>query len=114
MELSDDFISAYPYVTKDSFVNINRNSSLMPQEIIFQAFQQSEGDSITLVANNNDTYILDIVNVNKPSDESISDLLEEYKGFSKELISNKISEVVSSEVFDTANVKLNNIIFTNE
>ncbi|MDA7542510.1 SurA N-terminal domain-containing protein [Gammaproteobacteria bacterium] len=111
---SDDFISAYPYVTKDSFVNINRNSSLMPQEIIFQAFQQSEGDSITLVANNNDTYILDIVNVNKPSDESISDLLEEYKGFSKELISNKISEVVSSEVFDTANVKLNNIIFTNE
>ena len=110
----DDFISAYPYVTKDSFVNINRNSSLMPQEIIFQAFQQSEGDSITLVANNNDTYILDIVNVNKPSDESISDLLEEYKGFSKELISNKISEVVSSEVFDIANVKLNNIIFTNE
>ena len=67
-----------------------------------------------MVANNNDTYILDIVNVNKPSDESISDLLEEYKGFSKELISNKISEVVSSEVFDTANVKLNNIIFTNE
>ena len=110
----DDFISAYPYVTKDSFVNINRNSSLMPQEIIFQVFQQSEGDSITLLANNNDTYILDIVNVNEPSDESISNLLEEYKGFSKELISNKISEVVSSEVFDTANVKLNNIIFTNE
>ncbi len=111
---SDDFISAYSYVTKDSFVNINRNSSLMPQEIIFQAFQQSAGDSITLLANNNDTYILDIVEVNAPSDESISDLLEEYKGFSKELISNKISEVVSSEVFDTANVKLNNIIFTNE
>jgi hypothetical protein len=86
----------------------------MPQEIIFQVFQQSEGDSITLLANNNDTYILDIVNVNEPSDESISNLLEEYKGFSKELISNKISEVVSSEVFDTANVKLNNIIFTNE
>jgi len=110
----DDFISAYPYVTKDSFININRNSSLMPQEIIFEVFQQSQGDSVTLLANNNDTYILDIINVNEPTEESISELLEEYNGFSKELISNKISEVVSSEVFDSANVKLNNIIFTNE
>ena len=110
----DDFISAYPYVTKDSFININRNSSLMPQEIIFEVFQQSQGDSVTLLANNNDTYIVDIINVNEPTEESISELLEEYNGFSKELISNKISEVVSSEVFDSANVKLNNIIFTNE
>ena len=110
----DDFISAYTYVTKDSFININRYSSLMPQEIISGLFKQSLGDSITLVSNNNDTYIVDIISVNEPTDESIAALLEEYNGFSRELISNKISEVVSDEVFNTANVKLNNIIFTNE
>ena len=58
--------------------------------------------------------LLILLSVNEPTDESIAELLEEYKGFSKELISNKISEVVSDEVFNTANVKLNNIIFTNE
>ena len=103
----DDFISAYTYVTKDSFININRYSSLMPQEIISGLFKQSLGDSITLVSNNNDTYIVDIISVNEPTDESIAALLEEYNGFSRELISNKISEVVSDEVFNTANVKLN-------
>ena len=110
----DDFISAYTYVTKDNFININRYSSLMPQEIISELFKQSLGDSVALVSNNNDTYIVDIIKVNEPTDESIAELLEEYNGFSKELISNKISEVVSDEVFNTANVKLNNIIFTNE
>ena len=34
----DDFISAYPYVTKDNFININRYSSLMPQEIISEVW----------------------------------------------------------------------------
>jgi hypothetical protein len=52
--------------------------------------------------------------VNEPTAEAIAELAEEYGDFSKELISNKISEVVSDEVFNTANVKLNNIIFTNE
>ena len=41
----DDFISAYTYVTKDNFININRYSSLMPQEIISELFKQSLGDS---------------------------------------------------------------------
>ena len=110
----DDFISAYPYVTKDNFININRYSSLMPQEIISEVFKKSEGDSMTLLSNNNDTYIVDITSVNEPTAEAIAELAEEYSDFSKELISNKISEVVSDEVFNTANVKLNNIIFTNE
>ena len=110
----DDFISAYPYVTKDNFININRYSSLMPQEIISEVFKKSEGDSMTLLSNNNDTYIVDITSVNEPTAEAIAELAEEYGDFSKELISNKISEVVSDEVFNTANVKLNNIIFTNE
>jgi peptidyl-prolyl cis-trans isomerase D len=110
----DDFISAYPYVTKDNFININRYSSLMPQEIISEVFKQSEGNNITLLSNNNDTYIIDITSVNEPSKEAVAELVEQYGDFSKELISNKISEVVSDEVFNTANVKLNNIIFTNE
>jgi hypothetical protein len=86
----------------------------MPQEIISEVFKKSEGDSMTLLSNNNDTYIVDITSVNEPTVEAIAELAEEYGDFSKELISNKISEVVSDEVFNTANVKLNNIIFTNE
>ena len=105
----DDFISAYPYVTKDNFININRYSSLMPQEIISEVFKQSEGNNITLLSNNNDTYIIDITSVNEPSKEAVAELVEQYGDFSKELISNKISEVVSDEVFNTANVNVSSI-----
>jgi hypothetical protein len=111
----DSFIAAYPYVTKDSFINVNRYSSLMPQEIISDIFKQSSGDSITLTSNNNDTYIVDVVDINKPSNEAIIALIDDYKGFVEDLTSTKINQVITDEVINKANVNFNNnISFSNE
>jgi peptidyl-prolyl cis-trans isomerase D len=111
----ESFIAAYPYVTKDSFINVNRYSSLMPQEIISDIFKQSSGDSISLISNNNDTYIVDVINISQPSNEAIIAIIDDYKGFVEELTSTKINQVISDEVINNANVNFNNnISFTNE
>ena len=87
----------------------------MPQEIISDIFKQSSGDSISLISNNNDTYIVDVINISQPSNEAIIAIIDDYKGFVEELTSTKINQVISDEVINNANVNFNNnISFTNE
>ena len=107
----DSFISAYNFISKDSFVDVNRYSSLIPQEILIEVFNTKAGDSISVSARNGDTYILDLVNMNSPSEESIEVLLEQYKSFSDERFSSKMSEIINDDVFNNARVNLTNLVF---
>ena len=107
----DSFISAYNFISKDSFVDVNRYSSLIPQEILIEVFNTKVGDSISVSARNGDTYILDLVNMNSPSEESIEVLLEQYKSFSDERFSSKMSEIINDDVFNNARVNLTNLVF---
>ena len=107
----DSFISAYNFISKDSFIEVNRYSSLMPQEILAEVFKQKTGNSISLSARNGDSYILDLVNMNSPAEESIEVLLEQYKSFSEERLSSKMSEIINEDVFNNARVNLSNLVF---
>ena len=107
----DSFISAYNFISKDSFVEVNRYSSLIPQEILIELFKQKTGSSISLIAKNGDSYILDLISMNKPSEESIEILLEQYKSFSQERHSGKISEIINDYVNSNAKVNLSNFVF---
>ena len=107
----DSFISAYNFISKDSFIEVNRYSSLMPQEILEEVFKQKKGNSISLSARNGDSYILDLVNINSPTEESIEVLLEQYKSFSEERLSSKMSEIINDDVFNNARVNLTNLVF---
>jgi parvulin-like peptidyl-prolyl isomerase len=107
----DSFISAYNFISKDSFIEVNRYSSLMPQEILAEVFKQKTGNSISLSARNGDSYILDLVNMNSPAEESIEALLEQYKSFSEERLSSKMSEIINDDVFNNARVNLSNLVF---
>ena len=107
----DSFISAYSFISKDSFVEVNRYSSLIPQEILTEVFKTKAGDSISVSARNGDTYILDLINMNSPTKESIESLLEQYKSFSEERFSSKMSEIINDDVFNNARVNLTNLVF---
>ena len=107
----DSFISAYNFISKDSFIKVNRYSSLMPQEILEEVFKQKKGNSISLSARNGDSYILDLVNINSPSEESIEVLLDQYESFSEERLSSKMSEIINDDVFNNARVNLTNLVF---
>jgi len=103
----EEFISAYEFISKDSFVDVKRYSSLIPQEISQELFKLQSGQSISMNANNGDTYIIDLTMIKKPSEESLTELLEQYKSFSEQRIFEKMNDIIQSEIIDNARVNLN-------
>ena len=45
----EEFISAYEFISKDSFVDVKRYSSLIPQEISLELFKLQSGQSLSLI-----------------------------------------------------------------
>ena len=105
------FFEAYNFITEESFVEVKRYSSLLPQEVIQEVFKIAPGNSITVDSRSGDVYIVDLINVNKPSSESIDMLYDQYNNFSEERVSSSISSVINQEIFESAKVNLNNLVF---
>ena len=105
------FIDVYDFISEESFVEVKRYSSLLPQEVISDVFKASPGESVTINARSGDVYIVDLVGINKPTSESIDVLLEQYNNFSEERAANNISAIINEEIFDSAKVNLNNMVF---
>jgi peptidyl-prolyl cis-trans isomerase D len=111
-ESLDTFISAYDFVSQESFVDVKRYSSLLPREVVSKIFNSSVGDSISINASNGDIYLVDILNYKKPENEAIAELVNQYEGFSEERTINNISSIINDDLFDNARVNFNaNITF---
>ena len=63
----DSFISAYSFIKSDSFINVARGSSLLPQEVLSEAFKLLPGESTSTKSISGDDYIIDLISINKPS-----------------------------------------------
>ena len=106
-----EFIGAYNYVINESFVDVKRYSSLLPREVLSKVFNSKSGIRLLSDANNRDKYIVDIVKFNSPSVTEIDQVLSEYTSFGEDVISTKMSQIINEDVFQTARVNLNNLIF---
>ena len=42
------FIEAYNFISEESFVEVKRYSSLLPQEVISEVFKTAPGNSVTI------------------------------------------------------------------
>ena len=114
IESEDDqnaFISAYNYISEDTFVDVKRYSSLLPQEILVKIFNSMSGDTFNMSANNGDLYIVKINNFNQLTEDEINSVIEEYNTFGQERLASKMSEIINDDVFESARVNLNNLIF---
>ena len=107
----DSFISAYSFIKSDSFINVARGSSLLPQEVLSEAFKLSPGESTSTKSISGDDYIIDLISINKPSEEQIENVIAQYEQFSAERFTQQINDLISSDLFDSSNVNLNNIVF---
>ena len=105
------FIEAYNFVTTDTFVDVKRYSSLLPQEVLSAVFNAKAGEVLKIDAQNGDKYFVDIVAFKQPNESEINEIIEEYKSFAEERSASKISEVINEDVFESARVNLNNLIF---
>lgn len=107
----DEFLDAYNFLSKDSFVDVKRYSSLLPQEVISEIFKIAPDNSITVNARNGDIYIVDLLTMNQPDIETIDELLDQYNNFTEERVSRNISSLINEEIIDSAQVNLDNLAF---
>ena len=105
------FIEAYNFVTTDTFVDVKRYSSLLPQEVLSAVFNAKAGEVLKINAQNGDKYFVDIFAFKQPNESEINEIIEEYKSFAEERSASKMSEVINEDVFESARVNLNNLIF---
>ena len=105
------FIEAYNFVTTDTFVDVKRYSSLLPQEVLSAVFNAKAGEALKINAQNGDKYFVDIVAFKQPNESEINEIIEDYKSFAEERSASKMSEVINEDVFESARVNLNNLIF---
>jgi len=107
----DSFISAYSFIKSDSFINVARGSSLLPQEVLSEAFKLLPGESTSAKSISGDDYIIDLITINKPSEKQIDDVMTQYEQFSENRFTQQMNDLISSNLFDSSNVNLNNIVF---
>ena len=106
----DSFINSYSYISKESFVDVKRYSSLLPNEILRKIFNEKEGSVLNLEANNRDQYLVNILKFNQLSENDIDTLIVEYNDFSIERSASKMQQIINEDVFQSARVNLNDLI----
>jgi peptidyl-prolyl cis-trans isomerase D len=102
----ENFLNAYDFLSKESFVAIKRYSSLLPREVISEVFEVLPGSSVSIDSSNGDKYFVDLININKPSQELIEESYDQYKTFTEDRVSKNLTDIVSDEIFNTAKVNL--------
>ena len=106
-----NFIKAYNFITQDTYVDLKRYSAILPQEVLSEIFNNKANTILSINANNGDKYIVEINNFNQLDEDEINTLVEEYSDFSKDRLSSKMSEIINEDVFESARVNLNNLVF---
>jgi peptidyl-prolyl cis-trans isomerase D len=102
----ENFLNVYDFLSKESFVAIKRYSSLLPREVISKVFEVLPGSSVSIDSSNGDKYFVDLININKPSQELIEESYDQYKTFTEDRVSKNLTDIVSDEIFNTAKVNL--------
>jgi peptidyl-prolyl cis-trans isomerase D len=104
-----DFDTSASYLSKDNFVGVKRFSSLLPAEVLQKAFISPIAEQFQISASNGDSYLITVNSVKSPDDEFLESLVEEYKEFSQNQVSNKMATLIFDELRNSAKVNLQNL-----
>ena len=108
LNTDDSVDTSASYISKDAFVGVKRFSSLLPAEVLEQAFLASVDSQFVSSARNGDTYLMTVTAVNSPDEEFLDAMVEEFKEFSSSQVSNKMATLIMDEMRNSAKVNLQN------
>jgi parvulin-like peptidyl-prolyl isomerase len=91
----------------ETFKDIKRYSSLLPQEVITEIFNASTGFELSVTSNNGDHYFVNIKNFNPPSQEEINEASAQYFSFDTDRLISRMNGILNDDLFDNAKVNLN-------
>ena len=95
-------------VSKETFKNVKRCSSLLPSEVISKTFESSVGSLVSSTAFNGDSYWAQSSNEAAPSPEDIGDSIEQYQGFYSEVLGQQFSGFIGQAFKKNQKVRLEN------
>ena len=95
-------------VSKETFKNVKRFSSLLPSEVISKTFESSVGSLVSSTAFNGDSYWAQSSNEVAPSPEDIGDSIEQYQGFYSEVLGRQFSGFIDQAFKKNQKVRLEN------
>jgi parvulin-like peptidyl-prolyl isomerase len=95
------------FASFETYNDIKRYSSLLPQEVITEIFNASTGFKLSLTSSNRDHYFVNINNFNPPSQDEIDEALEQYSSFEAELLISRMNGILNDDLFNNAKVNLN-------
>jgi peptidyl-prolyl cis-trans isomerase D len=95
-------------VSKETFKNVKRFSSLLPSEVISKTFESSVGSLVSSTAFNGDSYWAQSSNEAAPSPEDIGDSIEQYQGFYSEVLGQQFSGFIDQAFKKNQKVRLEN------
>ena len=95
------------FASFETFKDIKRYSSLLPQEVITEIFNGSTGLELSIASRNGDHYFVNISNFNPPSQEEIDEASEQYSSFDTERLISRMNGILRDDLFDKAKVNLN-------
>ena len=95
------------FASFETFKDIKRYSSLLPQEVITEIFNASSGFELSVTSSNGDHYFVNIKNFNPPTQEEIDEASAQYSSFDTERLISRMNGILSDDLFDNAKVNLN-------
>jgi len=101
-----DFISSYPFITTDSFIDVKRYSSLLPTEVLKDIFENKVNETLNIKTSNQDIYIVDINDFNEPDSSELNEIMDQYKIYADEVYFSKMAQIINDDLFNKANVNL--------
>ncbi len=105
------FVDQNSFASFETFKDIKRYSSLLPQEVLSEIFNTAINSELSLTSRNGDHYFVNINKFNPPSQEEMDEAIEQYSAFDTQRLIDRMNGILSDDLFDKAKISLNEQIF---
>ena len=110
----NDFINKNTSVSSETFKDIKRYSSLLPQDVLKSIFESKIGSELSMTSLSGDHYFISVNAFTDPSEEERLEAFGQYSQFDTQILEDKMNDIMNEDLFKNAKIDLNEQVFNQE
>ena len=110
----NDFINKNTSVSSETFKDIKRYSSLLPQDVLKSIFESKIGSELSMTSLSGDHYFISVNAFTDPSEEEKVEAFGQYTQFDTQILEDKMNDIMNEDLFKNAKIDLNEQVFNQE
>ena len=110
----NDFINKNSSVSSETFKDIKRYSSLLPQDVLKSIYESKTGSELSMTSLSGDHYFITVNAFTDPSEEEQLQAIEQYSQFDTQILEDKMNDIMNDDLFKNAKIDLNEQVFNQE